>query len=86
MRFALHSFQALAKIFHISFSWMCELLFKLDELSNANKGHIRISRCARVAGREHILKTRIPLKQQCGTILSSLTHPSKCCKTASERD
>lgn len=70
MRFALHSFQAFAKIFHISLSWMCELLFKFDELSNANKGHIRISRCACVNGREHIWKTRIPFKRQCVMILS----------------
>lgn len=41
-RFALHSFQELANIFHISLSWMCESLFKFDELSNANKGHIRL--------------------------------------------
>ena len=78
MRFALHSSQALAKISHISFSWMCELLFKFDELSNANKGHIRISRCACVNGREHIWKTRIPFKRQCVMILSHWTHPSKC--------
>lgn len=70
MRFALHSFQAFAKIFHISLSWMCESLFKFDELSNANKGHIRISRCACVNGREHIWKTRILFKRQCVMILS----------------
>lgn len=78
MRFALHSCRALAKIFHISFSWMCELLFKFDELSNANKGHIRISRCACVSGRERARKTRISFKRQCVMILSFYTHPSKC--------
>lgn len=57
-RFALHSFQVLAKIFHISFSWMCELLFRFDELSDANKGHIRISRCACVNRREHIWRKK----------------------------
>lgn len=59
MRFALHSFQLSAKIFHISFSWMYELLFKYDELSNANKGHIRISRCFCVGGCEYIWKTKV---------------------------
>lgn len=37
---------------------MCELLFEFDELSNANKGHIRMSRCSCVNGREAHLENK----------------------------
>lgn len=55
-RFAWRSFQELANIFCVSLSCVCEWLFKFDWLSNANKGHSRISRCACSDGRERTRK------------------------------